>query len=79
MLILHHKTLLNLDTGIVIRWTRTEWAHDVATIYSASAATGQLGTPGYGLSPEFAAALWDALQSPSFCKRANVIKLGAGE
>jgi hypothetical protein len=79
MIVLRGRTMLNLDTGLIIEWSIDERLQHTATVFLPGSLTPDGGRAGYTLDADFSRALWTLLSYPSGRESVGVIALGDGE
>lgn len=73
------RTLINLDTGLVIRWEASELGYTAATIFNPLATGAAADRAGYQLDKQGSDALWTAMTFESGRKALGILCLEAGE
>jgi hypothetical protein len=79
MIILYRKTMVNLDSGLVVEWATDERGQNTATLFAPGRLTPDGGRAGYTLDAAMSGALWRAICYPSTRDRLGVVALGDGE
>lgn len=73
------RTLINLDTGLVITWQQCELGYSAASVCNPLAVATDAGPHTYQLDREGSEALWRCLSYPSGREALGVLAIGTDE
>lgn len=73
------RTLINLDTGLVIRWEPSELGYSAATLSNPFATGADADRAGYQLEQAGSDALWTLLTYQSCREKLGILAPGTGE